>query len=197
MKNWIWYIIIGLIIAITSFSVLYGIFTHEEPGLMTVCWENCKANYNGKCEELLWKKNQIPITYYINSDILYKDYVDSIRAGANLWNKEVCYLLREVNRPEDAIVLISWGNVNANSGGYTSHEGQNGPEHVYVVFIEPSDIHTFYRYAAHEFGHVLGLDHDTAPNSIMYPIQPSKTDEIMFVLPSDHDIKLLQNHLCD
>lgn len=197
MKNWIWYMIIGIVIAITSFSVLYGVCTHEEPGLMTICWENGIANYNGKCEELIWKKNQIPITYYINFDILHKDYINSIRAGANLWNKEVCYLLREVNRPEDAIALISWGSVNTNLGGYTYHEGQNGPEHAYVVLTEPTDIHAVYRYAAHEFGHVLGLDHDTAPNSIMYPIQPSITKEIMFVLPSDHDIKLLRNRLCN
>lgn len=203
MKRWLWYVIAGLVIVIASCSVFYGVYTHKEPGLMTVCWENGVANYEGKCEELLWKKNQIPLPYYINFDVLHEDYIDSIRAGANLWNKEVCFLFREVNKLEDAVVLVSWGNIDTTSsysGGHTTHEGKKGPEIVHVVLKEASDIHAVYRYSAHEFGHVLGLAHDTAPNSIMYPIQPNITsntaEKMPFVLPSDHDIKLLRERLC-
>lgn len=199
MKRWMWYAIASFVAIIASCSVFYGVYSHKEPGLMTACWENGKANYEGKCEELTWKRNQIPITYYISFDIQHEDYIDSVRAGAHLWNKEVCFLLREVDRLEDAMVLVSWGNVDitsAHAGGHTSHEGQTGPEYVHVVLKEPSDTHAVYRYAAHEFGHVLGLAHDTAPNSIMYPIQPNMTEKLSFVLPSDHDIKLLQERLC-
>ena len=198
-KNWLWYSLIASTVAITSGLVLYAVYTHKEPGLMKVCWQNGVANYNGECQEIIWTKDKIPITYYINSDGYHKSYDESIRAGARLWNKEICPLFREVNNADEAMVTVSWGYVDAStahSGAYTSHEGQNSPERANVVFSEPSDIHAVYRFAAHEFGHVLGLAHDTAPNSIMYPIQPNITEEMYFVLPSDHDIKLLREHYC-
>lgn len=199
MKRWIWYVITGLVITIAGAGIFYGVYTHKEPGLMTICWENGVANYEGKCEELQWKKNQLPLTYYIVPDIEHRAYTESIHASANLWNKEICPLFREVKNKNDAVVLVSWESIdtdNTHCGGSTSHEGRTGPERASVVLKEPSDIHAVYRYSAHELGHVLGLDHDPAPNSVMYPIQPGMTEELSFVLPSDHDKKLLKERLC-
>ncbi|MGD9209122.1 MAG: matrixin family metalloprotease [Desulfobacteraceae bacterium] len=199
MKRWLLYLIIGIVVISTGIGVFYGVYTHKEPGFMRICWQNGVANYNGECQEIIWPKNKIPITYYINSDKQNKDYDTAIKAGANLWNKEVCPLFREVNDINEATVIVSWGYIDTttmHSAAHTSHEGQNGPERANVVFNTPSDTHAIYLFAAHEFGHVLGLDHDTAPNNIMYPTQPGLTKNIQFVLPSDHDIKLLQKHYC-
>jgi len=197
MKKWVWIVLAVVVIGGAAAGVLYGVLMHTEPGLMKVCWAESGQAYYGHpdCEhELRWKK--IPITYYIAFGKDHKDYIDSVVEGAVLWNKEIgVELLKRVDKDADAVVQVVWGSVpkEGDAGGHTSHTGSpDGPTGAKVVLSDPSDVHAVYRYAAHEWGHVLGLEHDEAPRSIMYPVQPGMTKEMTFVLPSDHDKKLLQ-----
>lgn len=194
MKRWVWYVIGAIVLALAGGGVLYGVLTHKEPGLMQVCWVNGQAHYTGTCTELKWQKNQLPLTYFITLDKNTETYRNSITKGADLWNSEIGPMFKLVNKESDAIVKVSWGSVptSGHSGGYTSHAGTTGPTGATIVLSEPSDLHAVYRYATHEFGHVLGLAHDEAPRSIMYPTQPGMTNELTFVLPSDADKKLLR-----
>lgn len=194
MKRWVWYLIGAIVLALAGGGVLYGVITHKEAGLMKVCWTGGVAHYDGDCTELKWEKKQMPLTYHIAFGEDHKDYIDSVVKGAAMWNNEIGAVFKRVDKEEDAVVKVVWGSVpkDGHSGGHTSHTGQTGPTGAKVVLTEPSDVHAVYRYAAHEFGHVLGLDHDDAPRSIMYPVQPGMTEEMTFVLPSDFDKKLLR-----
>jgi hypothetical protein len=197
MKRWVWFVIGGLVLALAAGGVLYGVLTHKEPGLMKVCWQSGQAVYNNPdcTTELKWKKDQLPLPYFINFEKDHKDYIDSVVKGADLWNKEIAPVFKRVDKESDAKVIITWGSIEVGkhcSAGSTSHQGTDGPTNAKIVLRNPSDIHAVYRFAAHEFGHVLGLAHDEAKRSIMYPVQPDVTDEMTFVLPSDYDKKLLR-----
>ena len=196
MKRWVWFLIGGIVFALAAGGVLYGVLTHKEPGFMKVCWQNGQANYDGDCQELKWSKDRLPLKYHVNFDADHKDYIDSVIKGADLWNREIGPVFSRVDKETDAVVRITWGSIEIGkhcSAGSTSHTGdEKGPTGASVVLRNPSDIHAVYRYAAHEFGHVLGLAHDEAPRSIMYPVQPNVTDGMTFVLPSDYDKKILQ-----
>jgi hypothetical protein len=182
MKRWVWYVIGGLVLALAAGGVLYGVLTHKEAGLMKVCWQNGQAIYNNPdCTlELKWQKKLLPLPYFIAFDEDHKVYVDSVVKGADLWNREIAPVFKRVDKEADARVVVTWGSI------------EDNPISAKVVLTNPSDIHAVFRFAAHEFGHVLGLDHDEAPRSIMYPIQPDMTDEMQFALPSDYDKKLLR-----
>lgn len=197
MKKWMWYVIGALVLALAGGGVLYGVLTHEEPGLMKVCWAGGQAHYDGACQELEWKRGKLPIPYYIGFGENHKDYVGSVVKGAELWNTEIGPVFKQVDKAEDALVKVTWGSIGVGkhcSAGSTSHTGsaEEGATGAEVVLRNPSDVHAVYRYAAHEFGHVLGLAHDEAPRSIMYPTQPDVTEDMTFVLPSDSDEKLLK-----
>jgi len=198
MKRWMWYVLAAVVFALAAGGVLYGVLTHKEAGLMSVCWKNGVADYSGECQELKWRKSQLPLKYYIAFDEDHKSYIESVDKGAELWNKEIgVNLFQKTSDEKSASVLVTWGSYESGSddcsAGHVSHTGDaDGPQSAHVVLKNPSDVHAVYRYATHEFGHVLGLAHDEAPRSIMYPQQPDVTDEMTFVLPSDYDKKLLK-----
>jgi len=196
MKRWVWFVIGALVLALAGGGVLYGVLTHSEPGLMKACFKGGIAHYDGDCQEVKWRKEQLPLPYYIDFGKNHEVYVDSVVKGAELWNTEIGPVFKRVNKKEDAKVVVSWGSTDAGTtcvAGTTSHTGnENGPTGATLVLKEPSDIHAVYRFATHEWGHVLGLAHDDAPRSIMYHSQPSETKDMTFVLPSDSDKKLLR-----
>lgn len=198
MKNALWYILGGIILLIAIATSLYGILSHQEPGYMKVCWKDGRAIYHtsGCPHDLKWQRNQMPLTYYVNLDKDHLPYQSAIDAGFTLWNHQLgCAVFKKVTAPHLARIIVAWGSVNGTAAGSTQHYGKDGPERADVLLINPSDQHAVYRYAAHEAGHVLGLDHDTARRSIMFPFQPDVTDELQFVLPSDADRALLKQ-LC-
>jgi hypothetical protein len=203
-----WYFWVGVLVFLAAGGgVLYGVLTHTEPGFMGVCWNSSGGvekyhdpvkSPNPECEtELKWKKAQFPLTYFIAFSKDHKDYIDSVTKGAAMWNREVGReVLKRVEQEGSARIQVTWGGIEpdkAHPGGSTTHTGgPDGPTGAKVVLSNPSDVHAVYRYAAHEWGHVLGLAHDEAPRSIMYPVQPDVTDKIDFVLPSDFDKKILR-----
>jgi hypothetical protein len=202
-----WYFWVGILVFLAAGGgVLYGVLTHTEPGFMGVCWNSSGgvARYhdpvktsNPDCKtELKWKKDQLPLTYFIAFGKDHKDYIDSVAKGAEMWNREVGRaVFKRVDSEAKAVIQVTWGGISAKDhpGGTTTHSGgPDGPLGAKVTLNNPSDVHAVYRYAAHEWGHVLGLAHDEAPRSIMYPTQPDVTDKIDFVLPSDFDKKILR-----
>jgi hypothetical protein len=198
MKKWMWWVIAALVVVGAGVGVLYGVLTHTEPGFMNVCWVNGSAVYdNPECKaELKWAKQQIPLPVYIDFDEhANKNYRESVEGAMKMWNREIGQVFTEAKSMQSALVIVSWGSVTPGShaGGNTRHEGDtSGPKRAFVELSEASDVHAVMRFAAHEFGHVLGLAHDEAPRSIMYPVQPGMTSEMQFILPSDHDKELLQ-----
>lgn len=193
MKRWVTYVIVGVVCAIAIGGVLYGVITHTEPGLMTVCWRGDMANYGGDCEEVKWKKSQMPLKYHIDFGPDHKVYTTSVLEGIKTWNREIGDVFVRTLDISKADVRVSWGDAEPGcSAGHTIHRGGPGNLSADVVLKEPSDTHAVFRFAAHEFGHVLGLEHDEAPRSIMYDTQPGMTQEMKFVLPSDSDKKMLR-----
>jgi len=193
MKNWIWYVLGGLFFALAGGGVLYGVLTHREAGLLPVCWVDGNAQYTEGCKSLRWEKAQLPLTYYIDFGPDHEAYVKSVVAAADMWNHEIGPVFKRVNNALGSRIRVSWG---AYSGGhdcvagYVQHKGHNSPEGADLVLKSPSDTHAVFRYAAHEFGHVLGLAHDA--HGLMIPSLEAATTELKFTLPSDHDKKLLR-----
>jgi len=195
MKKWVWYLIGGIVFLLAGGGVLYGVLTHKEPGLMKVCWKSGHAVYdNASCtQDLQWDRTVFPLTYFIDFDKDHKDYLESVEAGVKLWNREIGRdLFVRTEKREEAKLIVQWGSVEGNTGGYTKHFGTGHPERAEVTLVDATDVHAVYRFAAHELGHVLGLAHDEAPRSIMYPTQPGMTTDMTLVLPSDFDKKLLK-----
>lgn len=205
MKKWAWIVLAIVVIGGASAGVLYGVLSHREAGLMEVCWSaGGSAVYAKDCSskhELKWKKSQLPLPVYIDFDEhANKNYRESVIGAMKMWNQEIGEVFALAEAPDKALVTVRWGAIEVNaaaegkhSGGWTRHlGGLSGPTRAEVVLTEPSGVHAVMRYAAHEFGHVLGLAHDEAPRSIMYPVQPGQTTEMSFILPSDFDKKLLR-----
>jgi len=197
MKRWVWYVIAGLVFALAGGGVLYGVLTHKEPGLLKVCFKGGIALYEPNCEELKWKKEQLPLKYHIDFGADHKVYVESVVKAADMWNSEICTVFQRVDRAEDAVIKVSWGSYDSGqdcAAGYVQHKGHSGPQSAILVLKNPSDVHAVFRFAAHEWGHVLGLAHDE--HAIMKPALADVTTGLKFTLPSDFDKKLLRGLLC-
>jgi predicted Zn-dependent protease len=198
-KKW-WILIAVVVFVLAGGGVLWGVLTHKEPGFMEVCWQHGQAVYTN-CEQTLplkWSKSQLPLTYYIDFDRHHKVYVESVTGAAKSWNQEIgVEVFKRVEKREDAKVVVKWGSVSGNAGGHTSHRGDDsGPKSAEVVLVDASDVRAVYRFAMHELGHVLGLAHDDFESSVMYAVAPDQTGPYLkFILPSDHDKKLLQETL--
>jgi len=175
--------------------LLWGVATHKEAGLMPVCWPaegEGYAVYNQACEHTIkWPKIPLLVRIDLADDTLV--YTSAIEGAMKLWNSQVGPLFIKVHAGA-ADVIVQWGpTAMDNSAGYTQHIGaKEGVRQAVITFTDPNDLHMMYRFAVHEFGHVLGLAHDDFTSSIMYPVQPAVNDKISFVLPTDADIKLLK-----
>lgn len=184
----------GIFFAVSIALVIYGVVTHKEEGLLTVCWENTQANYSGDCTPVKWDKALVPLTYYIDFDNDHKKYTESVVKAAGMWNTEIGTVFKRVEDRKDAVVLIDWGSYRGGMdciAGWTSHRGTSTAYSAHVQLKEPSTLFNVFQDAAHELGHVLGLAHDTFKSSVMYPYH-REDDNVHAVLPSDSDKKLLK-----
>ena len=206
MQRWMYYIIVGMAILILGGLVIYGVISHKEPGLLSACFQNnlviayhdpIKSPHLECTTEVKWKREQLPLTYFISFGEDHKEYISSITTAADLWNREIGNtVFKQVDNVDDSLIEVSWGSVSKEDhvGGYTVHTGDDkGLTGAKVILSNPSDLHAVHRYVVHEFGHVLGLAHDDFAKSIMFPSAPDTTGGMGYTLPSDSDKKLLRN----
>lgn len=162
--------------------------------LMAKAYDDPIQTKHPECtQKVIWKKDQLPLKYYIDTWGMHPDYIEDIENGAKLWNKtvKVPLLIRTKNVGE-ATGRIRWGEPTKYTGQTTHTGNETGLIGFEVIIRNASNRHTVYKTAAHEFGHVLGLAHDESPRTLMYPYIPEIIKEISFVLPSDNDIELLR-----
>jgi len=158
-------ILVGAIV-----GVIYGVLTQQDRGFM-------KAK-NGK--PLRWSTDKMPLTirYTEDAEPLLQHLI-AILGDINMFSKRVVFNLtifefgREESLEHDPIeVLFDVLPTGATVGGTTDlrwdeRTGELLSAHVQIDrLIRGEQLITVIR---HEFGHVLGLDHDDKKNSVMHP----------------------------
>lgn len=188
------FIIIFIVIAFVC--TIAAVFLHKENGFMSVCWIGDRVAYGDTAEctyKLVWPKDQMPLRYYSYNltDVMHQ----SLEAAVNMWNSEIKTLLfvKAINK-SDANLIITTGVVEAkDQGAWTAHFGRdNKLTHAQVTITDIDYPNRMYKIIAHELGHVLGLAHDEARTSLMYPSMGPTTYQLEVVVPSDYDKKILK-----
>lgn len=180
-------------------GVIVGVTTHEEAGLLRVCWEGGSANYSGQCSgaaALRWERSRMPLTVASVED-------GSLSAAIDLVNDQIgCEVLRlDTQAGSEADVVVSLDSVievgRDREGGATHHalNDEVGMQ-AYVDVMAVGDPHMKMRVLVHEFGHVLGLAHDHYERSIMFPTQVNSED-LQFTMFSQSDRELLRGLYCE
>lgn len=174
----------------------------REGTLQQVCWPSdgsigYASSYEKHCKtDLKWAPSIVfPLSVKIDASVPDM-YQDSVEAAVRLWNIEIgpVFRIATASAGIEPRVDISWGSARGDLLAYTQHRGSSaGIIAAKVTMIEASDLHTVYRIATHELGHVLGLKHSHSVRDIMYPIQEVETlESFTYVLPSDADRRLLK-----
>lgn len=196
-------IVVGAVVLIGAIvGVLYGVLHHKENGLMRICWNsNGYAMYNteSSCPEFKWNRNQMPLFVAGNQSknlSLAISWVND-EIGCEVLKYDGLYSSRtDVHVSENVPIDPN----NSVRGGFTSHRKLFNNKVIVDVSIYSiaQEENVQLRTLVHEFGHVLGLDHDTAENSVMYFNNSSSTDEGYYKLIrfTDYDRELLNNLYC-
>lgn len=211
---------IGLITAtILSALILLGIIiaavhTHEEEGLLEVCWEQNIAQYvdgaevnDGTCErpeKLVWKEEQIPLTVSaITSDSWPLDL--SERRGQVLQaayldiNSQLGFELFTLGKgPSTSSIVIQVGKAVESTKqplGLSVHGRTKGRLVCYASSnSNVGSSRVEYLVLHHELLHCAGLAHDGRdPNSAVYPFTKDDTNlsKLQSARITDHDRALL------
>ncbi len=190
-------------------TLIIGVTTHEEEGLLQVCWNGNKAVYvteQDPClnpEDVLWNKSQVPITvsgYRPDGDVLYPDSIayreiaGAIRHANNLAEFE---LFRHTDCLGDISLIWSVAYETEDSWdgeGFCRHHRNTGEMRATAGIRDTSSLHIARRILLHELFHAAGLAHDDFPDSIMFPITGDDTnrDRVQWDRLTDHDKELLQ-----
>lgn len=195
-------IVVAAVLAVGAIvGVIYGVTTHTEPGLLTVCWNlDGTADYTPGCSgssELRWDRDRIPLVVDAPPDS------DEVTEAVSIVNDQIgCEVLRlhpgagltaDVNVALDQPLEVG---ATQEPGGSARHlRGASGRMFAVVETTNVTNPTLKTRVLVHEFGHVLGLAHDPFQSSIMYPTQPD-SEEPDFVRFTDSDQALLNSMYC-
>jgi hypothetical protein len=195
-------IVVGVVLSVAALvGVIFGVTTHTEPGLMSVCWNlDGTADYSHPCanpSDLRWENSRIPLVVDGPAES------SELREAVSIVNDQIgCQVLRlspgagltaDVNVALDQPALVGVDN----EGGSCRHlRGASGRMFAVVETINVTDPTSKTRVLVHEFGHALGLAHDPFESSIMYPTQPAQGSDPDFIRFTDSDMHMLHDMYC-
>ncbi len=144
-----WGLVILVFAVIAACCVVYGVVTHQEAGLLQVCWDNGHASYtediqgegdSGQCKNpvpLVWPQKQLPLSVVVfsNNHTALKEQDRGskiVKEAMDDFNLQVGKLLFSVANiaDEEPDVVVIWGapsvvgatgSESGKIGGYVNH----------------------------------------------------------------------------
>lgn len=205
---WMFLIFVGLTGTVITL-IAVGVSTHEEPGLMRVCWRSDGVAIYDQCPEgsgqdLVW--DHLPVTISVRAyDGVAETQADADRAvgeAIQLWNDQTdLTLFRIAGGDEMPDAVLVWGEpfevgVSVeNEGGFVEHRSV-GVMSAEVGIERIGTSRLAYLITLHELGHLIGLAHDVGGfrSSPMYPTTEDDTweDRLSFTRVTDWDREVLR-----
>jgi hypothetical protein len=106
----------------------------------------------------------MPLTVYAEAA-----YYDTVAEACAFWNVQLGAKAFAMTYDPAADVIVGLVLRTGRLAASTSHSFEGGHLRAFVDLHRPVDIYDALPVFAHELGHVLGLDHDSAEGSVMYP----------------------------
>lgn len=191
--------IVAVISILAVVGVVIGVATHNEPGLMRVCWNQFNtvvSDYDcAEGTEISWPTATFPLG--VETD----GYVGEVQTSIDLINTQVgCDLLAYQEpsgfRPADITItseaIMSRGD---ERGGSTWHLRDDDRLRARIELYAAGSMAQ--RILVHELGHALGLAHDPFTASIMYPTQYDSVGRLEMITLTDSDRNLLHRLYCE
>lgn len=182
------FVVLGLVLGLASLITLVVILLQPAPrdpiGFFQICWQdNGLANFDTTLctspEPLVWPRSPLRVQ---NPSLASEAHRELLRAAIGQINEEVgCEVFELVgsqwDQPYEVAIFfdVPVGPEDRGLGGATAfvrNLGENQPQRAYVDIFGlgvPGGLTDLI--IRHEFGHVLGLDHDEPGLSIMRPRQ--------------------------
>jgi len=212
-------IVIAVVLAaIALFGVVWGVVSHSEGGLLSVCWVEDHAYYSdteqvddvegmtrscGSPQDIIWSQAQIPLSIAGTTGRSGPLRGDSVEAKALFvatrdLNKQLGFNLFEVvpyGHSSDAIVHIGEAFRKGNMPlGYVAHAKVDGKlwarAHIRSDVVSSAPL--LHAVLQHELMHIAGAAHDPAKWSIMYPYTKDdwQSDALSTAHVTDNDKRL-------